>query len=53
VHTLALGPEEGKELHRVRPGIAEPMGYPGVELGCLARGQYEIVFAEHKPEPPV
>ncbi len=52
MHALSLRPEQAEKLRRIRAGAAEPVRYPGVELGRLAGSQYQIVLAEHQPEPP-
>jgi hypothetical protein len=49
---FALPAEEAEDLNGCGVRAAEPMRHPGIELGRLARGEYEILFAEYQSEPP-
>src|SRR5580693_4990168 len=48
VRALALAAEQDEELHRFRVRGAEPVRHPGVELGCLAGHQHQVLVAEHQ-----
>jgi len=49
VHPLALRPEQDQQFGGLRPGAAEPVGDPGVELGCFPRLHHEVVLGEPQP----
>ena len=49
VHALALRPEQDQQLGWLRPGAAEPVRDPGVELGGFARLHDEVVLGEPQP----
>jgi aromatic ring hydroxylase-like protein len=49
VHPLALRPEQDQQLGRLRPGAAEPVRDPGVELGGFPRLHDEVVLGEPQP----
>lgn len=51
MHSLSLRTEQAEQLDGLRAGSVEPMRQAGVELGCLARLQHEVVLAEHEPQP--
>ena len=45
--------EQAEQLDRLVVRGAEPVRDAGVELGRLARGEHEVVLAEHQPQPAV
>jgi len=49
VHPLALRPEQHQQLGGLRPGAAEPVRDPGVELGGFPRLHDEVVVGEPQP----
>jgi 2-polyprenyl-6-methoxyphenol hydroxylase-like FAD-dependent oxidoreductase len=49
VHPLALRPEQDQQLGGLRPGAAEPVRDPGVELGGFPRLHDEVVLGEPQP----
>jgi 2-polyprenyl-6-methoxyphenol hydroxylase-like FAD-dependent oxidoreductase len=49
VHPLALRPEQDQQLGGLRPGTAEPVRDPGVELGGFPRLHDEVVLGEPQP----
>jgi 4,5-epoxidase len=49
VHALALRPEQDQQLGGPRPGAAEPVRDPGVELGGFPRLHDEVVLGEPQP----
>jgi hypothetical protein len=51
VRALALPAEEAEELDWLRVGGAEPVRDAGVELGCFAGREHQVVLAEDDPQP--
>jgi 2-polyprenyl-6-methoxyphenol hydroxylase-like FAD-dependent oxidoreductase len=49
VHPLTLRPEQDQQLGGLRPGAAEPVRDPGVELGGFPRLHVEVVLGEPQP----
>jgi hypothetical protein len=53
VRALALPAKQAEELDWFDVRGAEPVRYPGIELGRLSRRQHQIVFTEHDPKTSV
>src|ERR1022692_4329598 len=53
VCSFALPAEQGQEFDGLGAGGAEPVRYPGVELGRLAWQEHQVLLAEHEAQPPV
>ena len=51
VHPLAGASEDAEHLGGAVAGAAEPVRHLGVELGCLADTEDQILVAEHEPHP--
>ncbi len=52
MHALPLRAEQAQHLGRLRPGAAEPMRDPRVELGDLAGLHDEVVLGQQEPQLP-
>jgi hypothetical protein len=51
VGAFALPAEQAEELDGFAADTAEPVRQAGVELGCFARCEHQILVAEDEPEP--
>ena len=50
---FALPAEQAEKLDRFGISGAEPMRYAGVELGCFAGCEHQIVFTEDEPQSSI
>ena len=49
VQTFTLRAEETENLGGISPSAPEPVRNAGVKLGRFARGENEVVIADHEP----